>query len=75
MPDDLIPESLPDRMSIREALLLMAVLLSFTFAALKLPPPAPAEKSMSPVRSLGQCESKIANLTPMEKPGIRENAE
>jgi hypothetical protein len=56
MPDDLIPESLPYRMSIREALLLMAVLLSFTFAALKLPPPAPAEKSMSPVWSLGHLQ-------------------
>jgi hypothetical protein len=56
MPDDLIPESLPYRMSIREPLLLMAVLLSFTFAALKLPPPAPAEKSIGPVRSLGHLQ-------------------
>jgi hypothetical protein len=56
MPDNLIPAYQVYRLSIREPLLLMVVLLSFTFAALKLPPPAPAEKSIGPVRSLGHLQ-------------------
>ena len=57
MPDNLIPAYQVYRLSIREPLLLMVVLLSFTFAALKLPPPAPAEKSIGQYGLWGICNS------------------